>query len=196
MSKTVDWLKNYWLELAQGAAWLLSLFSTFVYPPPANSLDLTLGTTNTGFNAARFVVTLLLAVAFFVTRRRVKKASAWLIFSAAALIATGALFFDYQARLERWTATYNGGLVVRGDELTPHARQYASQEHIELNRSGHSHLILAYAGDAAKVWANPEQLSERWRELVLRYTAIVCLLTLCVVAVLQTTRQLKPRTAA
>jgi len=189
MSKPVDWLKNNWQDLAQGAAWLLGLFSTFIYPPPANSLDLSLGRADTGFNAARFVVTLVLAAAFFLARRYVRKSGIWLALAALTLGAASVLYFDYQSRAERWTATYNGGLVTRGDQLTTHAAQYAKENSIELSRSGHSKLIFDFGGNAAAVWADTDVITSRWRELVLRYVATACLLTLCVVTVLQATRR-------
>lgn len=189
MNKLLEKLKARWLVLSQATVWLLSLFTEFVYAPPANVVDLALARTETGYNAARFGLTLVVAALFFAARHKWRRRWLWGTVAAVALLVAGFGYFRYQARLSDWTTDYNGGLVIHGETLTTEARAFALQHPIRLEPIDHASLLKYYAGNARDVWTDIDLINIRWRWLVVLYFATVAGLSLAVVAALQATRK-------
>lgn len=182
-------LKNHWAVATQAALWFLSVFATFIYPPPANLLDLEQQQGGTGYNFARFGLTLIVAVLFFVARNFCRHRGLWLAVGLLALVGGGALYFSYVGHLSDWTASYNHGRAVHGEQLTAPARAYAERTGIRLDPIDHATLLMQYGGAAADVWSDTAVIHRRWWLLLLLYCGTTAAFALAITAILQATQR-------
>lgn len=182
-------LKSHWAVATQAATWLLSLFATFLYAPPANLIDLEQQQGDAGYNFARFGLTVVVAVLFFAVRKFWRHRGLWLAIGLLALVGGCALYFGYVGRLSDWTASYNDGRVVHGEQLTTQARAYAERTGIRLEPVDHAALLMSYGGVASDVWADTALIHRRWWTLLLLYCGTTATLALALTAILQATQR-------
>lgn len=184
-------LQSRWAVATQATLWFLSLFATFIYAPPANLIDLEQQQGGTGYNFARFGLTLVVAVLFFVAREFCRHRGLWLTVGLLALVGGCALYFGYVGRLSDWTTSYNDGRVVHGEQLTVQARAYAERTGIRLEPIDHSTLLMKYGGVATDVWTDTALIHRRWWTLLLFYCGATAAFALAITAILQATQERK-----
>lgn len=173
-----------WLRKAEIATWILSVLGPFLYAPPASPLELSLDRPDLIYEGTRVLLTAFVIVLYYWISRKVP-AGVWVVLALGTLLLGGGLFLRYHQHLTFWTIEYNGGLVVRGDELTDTAQKRAAEHGLSLDPIDHTRIFFLAGGEARDVWKDIPVIHARWRSLVLHYFGTVLAFTIMIVSCLQ-----------
>ena len=170
-----------WQWIAQLAAWLLGLFSSFLLPPPMG-FD---GDAVASF--AQFALTVLVGLFIFLVRRfrEPKHAPCWWIAASLALLLSVASFLRYQYLREVWTCDYFGERLIVGSsqDLTPQGASYFQQNPgVSCDQA-----LQDFIGRVEDAWTT-NAIAARRMWLAVVYLAILPLLMVSVLGTLQALR--------
>lgn len=174
-----------WQRPAEFVVWAFSLLGPFVYSPPASPLELSLDRPDLPYEAARVLLTVVVILVYYLIGRKLVHPGAWAMITLGTLLLGGGLALRYHEQLTLWTIDYNGGLVVRGDELTDTAKLRAVENQLSLDPIDHTRLFFLAGGEARDVWKDIPVIHARWREFVLLYFGAVVSFTLMLIGALQ-----------
>jgi hypothetical protein len=136
MAFTLTSLRQNWNKLALVATSIMTALSGFVIHPPSG------GGKDIWFSYGRFLVAILVGLWLYPIQRWSAKqhAGAWWLMTVVFSVASFAIFWNYNSRLEAWSIEYfRSDRVVVGTQLTPRQRTFANGR---LPRAGHRMICV------------------------------------------------------
>jgi len=178
--KPKSWLQGftkYWNLLADGAAVLLGIIGTFLYPPPPEiSQD-----NEQWLGFARFIIAILIGLMFVLGLlwNRRKHTRIWWVTSFLALLLSVGAFFSYNYFSNQWTCRCFSGRVVigRASEKTRLGNGASAD-------AACKDLLQENSCEAEQIWLADSIKQNRFL-LAALYIACVPLFSICIVSLIQ-----------
>jgi cation transport ATPase len=178
--KQKSWLQRitqYWNLIADGAAVILGIVGTFLYPPPpeiAKDNEQWLG-------FARFIIAVLIGLMFVLSLlwNRKKHTKIWWATSFITLILSIGAFFSYNYFSNQWTCRCFSGRVVIG--RAAEKTQLGNRSNAD---AACKDLLQENSCDAEQIWLADSIKLNRFL-LAAMYIACVPLFSICIVSLIQ-----------